>query len=105
MKTLILIAAVFAAPLTVSPASAQAGDTISRGVQVADLDLQTEAGQRALRARIGQAVTFVCGNYPVAAQPEEIDRLNACRKAASGGAQRQLAARKGYAVYAAAETH
>jgi UrcA family protein len=104
MKKFLVIAAVIAAPLSVSAASAQVGNPISRRVQIADLDLQTEAGQRVLRGRIGQAVTFVCGNYPVGAQPEEVDRLNACRKAATGDAHHQLAARKGYAVYAAAET-
>jgi UrcA family protein len=102
MRTFLLVAAMIGSPLAASPDLAPTTGTTTRSVQIADLDLRTPAGQRELRGRIGHAITFVGGEYPVAAQPEEIDRLNACRKAATVDARRQLASRQGYSVYASA---
>lgn len=102
MRILLIAAAIIAAPITAAPALGQDADSASRGVRFSDLDLKTNAGQRALRARIGRAVTYVCGTYPVGAQPEEVDRLNACRKAAMADANQQLASRRGNAVLASA---
>lgn len=73
-----------------------------RRVSFADLDLVSPDGQSELHRRVGKAITFVCGTYPVAALAEELERLDACRKAAKLDAGRQLASRRTNAVYALA---
>ena len=68
MNKLILIAALAAASSAVAPAQGQSGDTRTARVAVANLDLGTPAGVKALDRRILQAAAELCGT-PSAADP------------------------------------
>ena len=59
-----------------TPALAQPAASTTSIVQTADLDLSSQAGQRALEHRLGQAVKEVCGN----ASPSDLAGQNEVRR-------------------------
>ena len=62
-----------------SPVLAQPPETVTSVVQIADLDLSSAAGQRALDKRLGQAINEVCGE----ASPSDLagqNKVRDCRK-------------------------
>lgn len=75
--TKIFLASLFA--FTAAPALAEPPVTLTSIVQTADLDLASEAGQRALDKRLSQAIVEVCGE----ASPADLagqNKVRDCRK-------------------------
>jgi len=65
---------------TAVPAFAEPAQTVSSFVQIGDLDLASEAGQRALDKRVTQAIIEVCGE----ASPADLagqNKVRDCRQA------------------------
>ncbi len=92
MKTMLTIAALLAASLaTTAPAQADP-TTISLGVHYADLDLNSEAGIRALDRRISNAAATACG-IPSSADRDGKRAVKQCRAEARerAASQRQVA--------------
>jgi len=91
MKTMLTIAALFAASLA-TPVLAQEPSTVSVGVGYADLDLSADAGVRALDRRIHNAAVTACG-IPSSADPRGKRAVNQCREEARERAysQREVA--------------
>jgi UrcA family protein len=86
----ILMAVALTAALAV-PALATEFEQGKVTVQVADLDLATSAGQRALNKRLTLAIDRLCGT-PVIFSRDEIAALQACEADALQMAAPQLAA-------------
>jgi UrcA family protein len=75
MTKFFTILGAFAGIVTALPAFAEPLSIETAVVKVADLDLSSAAGQRALEARINRAVIAVCG----AASDVDLEGLNAVR--------------------------
>lgn len=86
----ILMAAVLATALA-APALATEFDQGKVTVQVADLDLATPAGQRALNKRLTVAIDRLCGT-PVTFTRDELAALQSCEADARLMAAPQVAA-------------
>ena len=95
--TLTIAPATAIAALLLSAAAAPAfaaRDNISvRTIHVADLNLASLQGQKALRSRINHALEGVCGPY----EPFSEDRVEACRVEARARIDQKLAAIEGKA--------
>lgn len=99
----IILASIIAASLA-APALAAGPDHVKGQVrvQMADLDLSSAAGQRALDRRLASAMVRLCGS-PVFFTRDELDELNACQAEATKAAASQIdAARARQAVAVAA---
>jgi len=77
----------FAAPLQAGPPL----QPVTASVTVADLDLGSSQGQRALARRIADAVEQVCGSYANAPEQADQIRIRDCRHTAMFDARRQIA--------------
>jgi UrcA family protein len=77
--------------LVTSPPAHAARIPLQR-VQVADLDLATPGGQRALEKRIETAINAVCvqPNRELPRTRQVVEGVDACRSAALASARRQL---------------
>lgn len=84
------IAAFAAASLIASPALA--GER-SIAVGHADLDLNSDAGRRALDHRLHAAIAQLCGSY-AAADSDQVDRIMRCEAEARRGIASQLRTRR-----------
>lgn len=80
MQKYLVAGAIFAALCAAPAAGQQAGDVALERISIADLDLDSEAGQRALKRRIGQATESVCGSYAGKRDDYEIDAIDECRR-------------------------
>ena len=89
MKTILLFAA-FAASVTASPASAEAGSAppASQRVGYADLDLSSHTGRHILDRRIRAAANMLCGT-PSSADARGISKIRKCRAATSASVEAQ----------------
>jgi UrcA family protein len=64
----------FAGVSTASAATVPSSDTVSVTISYDDLDLNTNAGARAMFARITHAARQICGDQP---DPQQLDRMAA----------------------------
>jgi UrcA family protein len=86
LKTIAAMAALAIATALVVPTVSQAADRDSARVSFADLNLASDAGQKALQRRIAFAARSVCDQ----ADPRDLDYMRAvseCRKEAITNAQ------------------
>ncbi|WP_156254757.1 UrcA family protein [Sandarakinorhabdus oryzae] len=100
----VMMALVVAATLAVPAVAAERGYEQSQvRVQIADLDLATAAGQRALEKRMSVAMVRLCG-MPVMFSRDELADLDACRADAMKAAAPQLEAARAQRAVAVAST-
>jgi UrcA family protein len=85
-----ILATAMLASALVTPAVATAAEPAMRTVKVSDLDLTSTQGQLALDRRLRLAIEQVCSPRSSTGLRHSVKEINACRREARKGVDRQL---------------
>jgi UrcA family protein len=88
-----IFAAIGAVLSLTGPVHAEPVEAVTAKVIIGDLDLASDHGKSVLKHRIAGAIEEVCGSYANVTDWNELESIDACRRAARQSADQQLAAR------------